>query len=90
MILYMALTFGSLLIRDSSQGEHDFLRKCSVRYNMLKFLNETTCEQVYKYNPVCKKILAVSYSKFPPYIYTNDTGQVDGILPGMKHIQNFL
>jgi len=82
MMLSMVLMVGILFIRNSYQEEIDFLKKCSIRYNMKKFLGDTKCEDVYKNNRVCNKTLIVSYSPLPPYIYTNETGQVDGILPG--------
>ena len=58
-----------------------YLRSCSIRYEIAKFLNHT-CEEVRRYQPMCRRTIKVSYSEFAPFIFNNETGHVSGVFPG--------
>uniref|UniRef100_A0A7M6DKH1 Potassium channel domain-containing protein n=1 Tax=Clytia hemisphaerica TaxID=252671 RepID=A0A7M6DKH1_9CNID len=57
-----------------------YLSSCTVRYDTIKYYNYT-CEEVYLWQPFCKKKLTVAYSDFKPYVYQNENGTVDGVIP---------
>ena len=61
-----------------------YLRSCSIRYEIAKFLNHT-CEEVRRYQPMCRRTIKISYSELPPYIFNNETGHVLGIFPGINN-----
>ena len=64
-----------------------YLRSCSIRYEIAKFLNHT-CEEVRRYQPMCRRTIKVSYSELAPYIFKNETGYVSGLFPGILFILN--
>lgn len=63
----------------------EYLKSCSVRYDVVHFLNHT-CEEVYEDQPLCKETLRVAYYPFPPYIFRNKSGVVQGLVPGKSLI----
>ena len=64
-----------------------YLRSCSIRYEIANFLNHT-CEEVRRYQPMCRRTIKVSYSELAPYIFKNETGYVSGLFPGILFILN--
>ena len=70
-----------------------YLRSCSIRYEIAKFLNHT-CEEVRRYQPMCRRTIKISYSELAPYIFNNETGHVIGLFPGInsfcRHFVNAL
>ena len=58
-----------------------YLPYCQIRYNSVHLL-DNTCEEVFELQPLCKKNLTVSYSSFPPYVFTDSNGIVQGLIPG--------
>ena len=83
MMLSQAITTLLLIlsINITHATQISYLRNCYIRYDVVHFLNHT-CEEVYANQPHCKNTLDIAYYSFPPYIFKNKSGNVQGLLPG--------
>ena len=70
-----------LSINITYAAQISYLRNCYIRYDVINFLNHT-CDEVYESQPLCKNTLDIAYYQFPPYIFQNESGEVQGLLPG--------
>jgi len=66
---------------DGASNPNTTYQFCNIPRKYLSSVKSTiTCDELQRYNPVCKKNITVTYTDSPPYIHVNSAGRAHGML----------